>query len=138
MSRQDHAKLAVAAALEMKSRLAVLNISLVKEVRKPIAIGIAIHSGKAVAGNIGSREKVQYTVIGDTVNLASRMESANKDYGTDLIVSQPVYLATKDYFDFQYMGEKVMRGRIEPVHIYQVSGHKPNRPVPPKEPSRNK
>jgi len=131
MSRQDHAKLAVAAALDMKVRLAVLNNTLVKEGRKSIAIGIAIHTGKAVAGNIGSREKVQYTVIGDTVNLASRMESANKDYGTDLIVSRPVYLATKDYFDFQDMGEKAVRGRTEPVHIYQVSGHKPNRPPPP-------
>ena len=131
MSRQDHAKLAVAAALDMKVRLAALNISLVNEGHKPIAIGIAIHSGKAVAGNIGSRERVQYTVIGDTVNLASRMESANKDYGTDLIVSQPVYLATKDCFDFQYMGEKAIRGRTEPVQIYQVLDHKPNRPAPP-------
>lgn len=131
MSNPAHVKLAIAAALDMKARLAVLNDSLVKEGHKPIAIGIAIHSGKAVAGNIGSREKVQYTVIGDTVNLASRMESANKDYGTDLIVSQPVYLATKDYFDFQYMGEKAVRGRTEPVNIYQVLGHKPNRPAPP-------
>jgi len=131
MYRHDHAKLAVAAALDMKVRLAALNISLVNEGHKPIAIGIAIHSGKAVAGNIGSRERVQYTVIGDTVNLASRMESANKDYGTDLIVSQPVYLATKDCFDFQYMGEKAVRGRTEPVQIYQVLDHKPNRPAPP-------
>ncbi|MBI4801256.1 MAG: HAMP domain-containing protein [Elusimicrobia bacterium] len=129
--RQDHAKLAVTAALEMKERLAVLNGALVKEGRKPIAIGIAIHTGKAVAGNIGSLEKVQYTVIGDTVNLASRMESANKDYGTDLIVSRPVYLATSGYFDFQDIGEKPVRGRTEAVHIYQVSGHKPNRPPPP-------
>jgi len=131
MYRQDHAKLAIAAALEMKTRLAVLNITLVKEGHKPIAIGIAIHTGKAVAGNIGSLEKMQYTVIGDTVNLASRMESANKDYGTDLIVSQPVYLATRDYFDFQDIGEKPVRGRTESVHIYQVLGHKPNRPPPP-------
>ncbi|MDO8803939.1 MAG: adenylate/guanylate cyclase domain-containing protein [Elusimicrobiota bacterium] len=127
MPRQDHEKLAVDAALDMKARLAVLNTSLIKEGRKPIAIGIAINSGKAVAGNIGSQEKVQYTVIGDAVNVASRMESANKDYGTDLIVSQPVYLATKNYFKFKDIGEKPVRGRTEPVHIYQVLGHKLNR-----------
>ncbi|MBI4668606.1 MAG: adenylate/guanylate cyclase domain-containing protein, partial [Elusimicrobia bacterium] len=133
ISRQDHAKSAVAAALEMKERLAVFNGSLVKEGYNTIAIGIAIHSGKAVAGNIGSRERVQYTVIGDTVNLASRMESANKDYGTDLIVSQSVYLATMDYFDFQYIGDKAVRGRTESVNIYQVLGHKLNRPASPKQ-----
>ncbi|MCX5793717.1 MAG: HAMP domain-containing protein [Elusimicrobia bacterium] len=124
---RDHERLAVAAALDMKVRLTVLNDALLKEGRKLIAIGIAINSGKAVAGNIGSQEKVQYTVIGDTVNVTSRMEGANKDYGTDLIVSRPVYLATKDHFDFKYMGEKPVKGRTEPVHIYQVLGHKPGR-----------
>ena len=128
MSRKDHEKLAVAAALDMKTRLVVLNTALVKEGHKPLAIGIAVHSGKAVAGNIGSQEKVQYTVIGDAVNVTSRMESANKDYGTDLIVSRPVYLATRDYFDFKFMGEKPVRGRKEPVHIYQVLGRKPGSP----------
>ncbi|OGR66569.1 MAG: hypothetical protein A2X31_04420 [Elusimicrobia bacterium GWB2_63_22] len=131
LSRQEHEKLAVAAALDMKARLAVLNAALVKEGRKPIAIGIAIHSGKAVAGNIGSQEKVQYTIIGDAVNVASRMESANKDYGTDLIVSQPVYLATGDHYEFRDIGEKPIRGRTEPVHIYQVLGPKLNRSAPP-------
>ena len=131
LSRQEHEKLAVAAALDMKTRLAALNAELVKEGRKPIAIGIAIHSGKAVAGNIGSQEKVQYTVIGDAVNVASRMESANKDYGTDLIVSQPVYLATKEHYEFRDIGEKPIRGRSESVHIYQVLGPKPKRAGPP-------
>lgn len=136
MFTQDHAKLSVAAALDMKERLSVLNTALVKEGYKPIAIGIAIHSGKAVAGNIGSLEKVQYTVIGDAVNVASRMESGNKEYGTDLIVSRPVYLATKDYFDFKDIGEKPVRGRTEPVHIYQVLGHKAGLPVQPERESK--
>lgn len=127
LPRQDHQRLAVAAALDMKGRLAVLNSALVREGGKPIAIGIAIHSGKAVAGNIGSQEKVQYTVIGDAVNVASRMESANKDYGTDLIVSGPVYQATLSHFEFRDIGEKPIRGRTEPVHIYQVLRHKPGR-----------
>ena len=104
-----------------------------KEGRKPIAIGIAIHSGKAVAGNIGSQEKVQYTVIGDAVNVASRMEAGNKEYGTDLIVSQPVYAATKEYFEFKDIGEKPVRGRTETVHIYQVLGYKAGRPAASKE-----
>ncbi len=123
---KDHEKLAVKAALDMKARLAVLNETLVKEGRKPIAIGIAIHSGKAVAGNIGSQEKVQYTVIGDAVNVTSRMEAGNKEYGTDLIVSQPVYTATKEHFEFKDIGEKPVRGRTETVHIYQVLGPKTN------------
>ena len=128
-ARDNHEKLAVEAALDMKERLAALNVSLVKEGRSPIEIGIAINSGKAVAGNIGSQEKVQYTVIGDAVNLTSRMESGNKEYGTDLIVSEPVYLATKEWFMFKDIGEKPVRGRTEPVHIYQVLGRKTARPA---------
>lgn len=124
VAREHHEKLAVDAALAMKERLAALNVSLVKEGRSPIEIGIAINSGKAVAGNIGSQEKVQYTVIGDAVNLTSRMESGNKEYGTDLIVSEPVYLAAKEWFKFKDIGEKPVRGRTEPVHIYQVLGRK--------------
>ena len=124
VARENHERLAVEAALAMKERLAALNVSLVKEGRNPIEIGIAINSGKAVAGNIGSQEKVQYTVIGDAVNLTSRMESGNKEYGTDLIVSEPVYLAVKEWFKFKDIGEKPVRGRTEPVHIYQVLGRK--------------
>ena len=129
VARENHERLAVEAALDMKDRLAALNVSLVKEGRSPIEIGIAINSGKAVAGNIGSQEKVQYTVIGDAVNLTSRMESGNKEYGTDLIVSAPVYLATKELFKFKDIGEKPVRGRTEPVHIYQVLGRKTARPA---------
>ena len=128
-ARENHERLAVEAALDMKERLAALNVSLVKEGRAPIEIGIAINSGKAVAGNIGSQEKVQYTVIGDAVNLTSRMESGNKEYGTDLIVSEPVYLAAKEWFKFKDIGEKPVRGRTEPVHIYQILGRKTARPA---------
>lgn len=135
LPRKDHARLAVAAALAMQQRLAVLNRALALEGFKPLRTGCAISTGIAIAGNIGSPEKVQYTVIGDTVNLASRMEASNKDFGTELLVNQPVYEAAKDFFVFKDLGEAVVRGRREKAHYYTVLGHKQAAPPatpPPK------
>jgi adenylate cyclase len=83
-----------------------------------IRIGIGINSGPAVVGNIGSSRRMDYTAIGDTVNLASRLESASKDLGVGIVISEYTYNAVRGAFRFREMGSVQVRGRTEPVLTY--------------------
>lgn len=85
---ENDAELAIKACLAMRSRLAELNKRRVERGDKEIKIGMGLNSGEAVAGNIGSPSRMEYTVIGDAVNTASRVESLTKEYETDLLVSE--------------------------------------------------
>lgn len=121
-TRPDHSRLAVAAALAMQMRLKALNEVLAKEGKSPLRTGIAITSGIVVAGNIGSQEKMQYTVIGDTVNLASRMEGVNKRFDTQIITHEPVIRAVQGAVEFQDLGLTEIRGKKDPVRLFAVLG----------------
>jgi adenylate cyclase len=116
----QHADHAVAAALEMSVELDRLNAAWQAEGRPVLDIGIGINSGEMIAGNIGSSAIMSYTVIGDAVNLGSRLESLNKDYGTRLLISQ----ATKDRLTrpvtTRLVGEVTVKGRKQPVVVYEV------------------
>jgi len=81
-------------------------------------IGVGINSGPAVVGNIGSARRMDYTAIGDTVNLASRLESATKDLGVGILLSEYTYNALRGLFQFRDMGSVQVRGRTEPVLTY--------------------
>ena len=83
----DHADRALAAALEMRRRLAALNARRTAAGTPPLRHGIGIHTGTVLAGNIGSAELLTYALVGDAVNLASRIQGLNKDLGTDILVS---------------------------------------------------
>src|SRR6476659_9583763 len=83
----DHARHSVECAVEMIEETARIRERWQTEGKASIRIGIGINSGEAVVGNIGSEQVLSYTVIGDAVNLASRLEGKNKDYGTEIIVS---------------------------------------------------
>ncbi len=117
---EDHPEMAVQAALEMRKRLAILNITLEKQGFAPLEHGVGIHSGAALAGNIGSQERMSYALVGDAVNTASRIEGLTKTYETDIILSQTTHnLLTGSYVTKQLAPVKV-KGKDEGLIIYKL------------------
>jgi adenylate cyclase len=116
----DHADHAVQAALDMLSALAGLNAKWAEDGKPPLEIGIGVNSGDMVAGIIGSDTVMSYTVIGDAVNLGSRLESLNKEYGTRLIISAGTRARLKGRYDMRPLGAVTVKGKSEPVDIFEV------------------
>jgi len=108
---------ALRTALEMQRELRELATKW-REDGIDIRIGVGINSGPAVVGNIGSSRRMDYTAIGDTVNLASRLESATKELGVEILISEYTYNALRGVFRFREMGSVRVRGRSEPVLTY--------------------
>ena len=116
----DHADHAVEAALGMLDALKDQNARWAAEGRPPLEIGVGVNSGDMVAGIIGSDTVMSYTVIGDAVNLGSRLESLNKEYGTRLIVSEGTRARLKGRYDMKPLGAVTVKGKSEPVNIFEV------------------
>lgn len=116
----DHADHAVQAALDMLSALDRLNERWAGEGRPRLAIGVGVNSGEMVAGNVGSEQIMSYTVIGDAVNLGSRLESLNKQYGTSIIISEHTKQGLKGQYHIRALGEVTVKGKTRPVSIYEV------------------
>jgi adenylate cyclase len=118
----DHAEHAVDAALDMLEELQRLNERWMAEGRPALDIGIGVHTGPMIAGNIGSEAIMSYTVIGDSVNLGARLESLNKNYGTRIIISDATRAALPDRYVFRPLGDVVVKGKTQPVAIFEVVG----------------
>ncbi len=121
---------AVNAALMMRKELLEFNKGR-GDVKKPIIkIGCGINSGPVLAGQIGSEDRMEYTVIGDTVNLASRIEALNKPFGTDILISEDAYNVVKDKFAVEKMSPIKVKGKEKPQQIFAVLGRldDPERP----------
>lgn len=117
----NHAELAVRAARQMLQRLQLLNRKWETQPdRAPLRIGIGIHTGEAVMGNVGSEERTQYTAIGDTVNTAARIEGMTKEHGCELIVSGATARLLGDMFPLRELGEAQVRGRTGRIRTYEV------------------
>jgi adenylate cyclase len=111
---------AVHSALAMRKVLHQLRIQWRLEGKPLIFNGIGIHFGEAIAGNIGSSKKLEYTVIGDTVNIASRVENQTKELGTDILVTQSVYELIKDEIWLENQGSFLLKGQAETLSLYSV------------------
>jgi len=111
---------AVGAALEMQRQLAVYNQVRRTRGEKPIDVGIGISTGEAVCGNIGSEKRMDYTAIGDGVNLASRLESATKQYGAKVMVSEFTESRLKGRFLTRELDWIRVKGKQLPVRVYEV------------------
>lgn len=115
-----HADHAVEAALDMIRTLDRLNVQWRAEGRPVLNIGIGINSGEMIAGNIGSEAIMSYTVIGDAVNLGSRLESLNKDYGTRILISESTRARLTIPVTTRPLGAVTVKGRSQPVEIFEV------------------
>src|SRR5216110_2013223 len=112
----------------MVTELHKLNEKWRAEGRPELDIGIGVNTGPMIAGNIGSDAIMSYTVIGDAVNLGSRLESLNKQYGTRVIISDRTRAQLTGQYVLKPLGDVVVKGKSEPVAIFAVVG-----PTPPKE-----
>ncbi len=114
---------AVRACIEMRQALEALNKVRNDRGQVEIKIGMGLNSGPAISGTIGSSERMEYTVIGDTVNTASRIESSTKAFGTDMLISEDTLGRIKDRFITEYAGAAEVKGKAEPLKMYKVKGY---------------
>lgn len=117
---KEHASNAVKCGYEMLLKVKELQKKWATEGKPKIDIGIGINTGEVFVGNIGSINRMEYTVIGDTVNLASRLESYNKVYKTKMLISSSTYEATKSFIDVIKISDVEIRGKSHKMNIYEV------------------
>ncbi|HAA28027.1 MAG TPA: adenylate/guanylate cyclase domain-containing protein [Cyanobacteria bacterium UBA8553] len=129
---EDHAWRAMQTALAMRSSLAEFNIERLAQNKPPIRIGIGIHSGTAISGNIGHSRRMEFTVIGDDVNLASRLEGTTKLYGCDIAISSNTYQPCADRIWVRELDSVRVKGKTHPVSIYELVGLRSD-PIPEKK-----
>ncbi len=120
---EGHAARGCNAALEMMKRVRELQKEWEAQGKPRLEIGIGLNTGVASVGNMGSALRYGYTALGDAVNLSSRLEGLNKDYGTHIIVNETTYQAAKgDGFVFRELDLMRVKGKLQPVTIYQLMG----------------
>ncbi len=119
---ENHAWSAVQSALDMRQRLKVFNTDRRMQGQPELRIGIGLSSGEVVSGNIGSQRKMEYTVIGDGVNLSSRLESITKQYGCDIVLSEHTFELCQDKIWVRELDLIRVKGKLEPVKIYELVG----------------
>jgi adenylate cyclase len=118
----DHAERAMRAALDMRAKLVELNAHREKLGQPLLRIGIGLHTGVVAAGMLGGAEQHEYTVIGDAVNLASRVEGLTKTLGVDILVSESTWKRGGGRFVGERVSEQNVKGRREAVVVYSLTG----------------
>ena len=122
LEQEDHALLACKSALEQMEALRQLNKEFPED--KQINIGIGLNSGKMTVGNMGSQQRMDYTLIGDNVNLGARLEGTNKQYRTNIIISEYTYGLVKDKMVVRELDNIRVKGKNKPVLIYELIDEK--------------
>lgn len=118
----NHAKEAAQAALEMIEKVKELNMHWVAQGKGPIAIGIGVNTGTVIFGNIGRGKKIEFTVIGDPVNLAARLESLNKEFHTSIIVSEATRDRLGNEAQVRALGGVKVKGKTVETTVYELQG----------------
>ncbi len=120
LADDEHADHAVQAAMAMQAKLKELNAVWKAAGLPEIATGVGVNTGEMIAGTIGSDQVRSYTVIGDAVNLGSRIESLNKQYGTTILISESTVKELKHQYDLRTLGDVVVKGKTQAVAIFEV------------------
>ena len=118
IENKKHRELAIKSALEMTKALKQLNNVLVAEGLPQINIGIGINTGEALVGNMGSEQRFDYSVIGDAVNLASRLESSSKTLGKTIVIGEETRKTIENNFNFEYIDSIMVKGKSEKIKVY--------------------
>lgn len=121
-AREDHVALACLGALRAARKLDRLNAEFVAEGGAPMKTRFGLHTGEAVVGNVGSVDRMNYTALGHTVNMASRLEKLGKRYGTTILVSEDVRSAAGENYVFRFVDRTVPEGAHRPMAIYELLG----------------
>jgi len=117
---ENHAELAVRAAVGMQKKLAAMRAVWRKEGREGLFMRIGINTGTMVVGNMGSNDRMDYTMMGDSVNLAARLEGANRYYGTDIMISESTYRLVKQKYLCRELDRVRVKGKTQPINVYEV------------------
>jgi len=123
MAHPDHSARAIRTALAMQEGITGLNERRVRDGKEAISVGIGVSAGEAVAGTVGTEDRMEYTVIGDSVNLAARLESNAKP--GQILISHRTYERVRDLVDARPLGRIRVKGKEEEVEVYEVLGLAP-------------
>jgi adenylate cyclase len=116
----EHALNAIRTGLEFQERALAVSARWQARLGVPIRIGVGINTGEMLVGTLGSRQRFEYTALGDHVNLGSRLESTTKDYEASIIISEYTYEHVKGRFPTRELGDVTVKGKSQPVKIYGV------------------
>ena len=121
---EDHAIRACLAALACQQRMKGINGKLRSEGFPPLSMRIGLHTGEAIVGNMGSTQRFDYTIVGDNVNLASRLEGINKHFGTGITISENTYQLARERIEARELDLIAVPGRKKPVRVFQLLGER--------------
>ena len=125
LPQPDHALRACRAALAMQAELAPLQARWSRPDLPPLEIGVGINTGSMIIGNIGAQDRFNYTVVGDEANLGARLEAANKDFQTQILISEATWQRVKGEVAARELDEVTFRGMDRPVRVFELLGEQP-------------
>jgi len=123
-SQPDNEMNAVFCGMKMMESLPILNEKYKSRINRDIQMGIGINFGEVVAGNLGSEDRIRYSLTGDTVNTGKRIESITKDHPNTILVSDTIYQKTRDMIEVKAWEPLFVKGKKEKILVYEVLGRK--------------